>query len=165
VLRQLHLLTFILFASFSSVLSADNWRTETISPIAEKNMQEQWDSIDELISRHFGRKLNGNKLNDIPVMQRLLDENIVRAKDVRLLQAMGVILGRLLRSENGLNWVVYIDRYGRSRALQVPGFDKEFIFPVTQISRKAEVGIKVDILEVYGDLEKSILDIRNKPPF
>ena len=128
-------------------------------------MQEQWDNIDELISRHFGRKLNGSKLNDIPVMQRLLDENIVRAKDVRLLQAMGVILGRLLRSENGLNWVVYIDRYGRSRALQVPGFDKEFIFPVTQISRKAEVGIKVDILEVYGDLEQSIIDIRNKPPF
>ena len=128
-------------------------------------MQKQWDSVDALVRRHFGRQLNGSKRNDIAVMQRLLDEKIVRAEDVPLLQAMGIVLGRLLKSEKGLTWIIYLDRYGRSRALQVPGFNKEFIFPVTQISRKAEVGIKVDISQVYRDLEQTIVDIRNKPPF
>ena len=65
----------------------------------------------------------------------------------------------------GLLWVIYQDKYGRSRSLQVPGFDKDFIFPVTQVSRKAEVGIKVDVREIYKELQQAVIDIRNKPPF
>ena len=96
---------------------------------------------------------------------RLLDEKIVGREQVRELQAMGLILGEILKSEKGLSWIIYFDKYGRSRSLQVPGFDKEFIFPATQVSRKAEVGIKVQVREVYQRLEQAVVDIRNKPPF
>ncbi len=155
----------ILLLLGSGLASAQQWRTEEVSPITLKSMEAQRQSIDDLVRRHFGRQLNGQKDSDIALMQRLLDENIVTSSDVRELQAMGLILGQILKSQRGLSWIIYIDQYGRSKALQVRGFEKEFIFPVTQISRKAEVGIRVNVAEVYQELEKTITDIRNKPPF
>jgi hypothetical protein len=140
-------------------------RTEPVSPIDRKFMEDQRYSIDDLARRNFGGQLNGKKNNDFAVMQRLLDENIVTADQKTKLQAMGLILGNLLKSEYGLNWIVYFDKYGRSRSLQVPGYDRDFIFPVTQVSRKAEVGIRVNIAEVYEELEQSIVNIRNRPLF
>ncbi len=142
---------------------AQEWRTESLSLIDRTFMQDQRDLIDDLARRNFGGQINGNLNNDIAVMQRLLDEKIVRSDQVGELQAMGLILGDLLKSQKGLNWIVYIDRYGRSRSLQVPGFNKDFIFPITQVSRKAEVGIQVRITDVYQELEQSLVNIRNKP--
>ena len=144
-------------------LQAEFWRAEPVSPIDQQYIEGQIDSIDDLANRHFGRHLSGKKSNDIPIMQRLLDEKVVGPEDVRQLQAMGILLGELLRSERGLQWVIYVDKYGRSRSLKVPGFNKDFIFPATQISRKAEVGVKVNVREVYGRLEQAIEDIRTKP--
>jgi hypothetical protein len=150
---------------FSPILMAQEWRTEPLSEIDRNYMSKQHESIDDLARRNFGRQLNGDKYNDFAVMQRLLDEGLVKPSQVKELQAMGIILGELLKSEYNLNWVVYIDRYGRSRSLQVPGINKEFIFPATQLSRKAEVGIKVQVADVYKVLEQAVVDIRNKPPF
>ncbi|WP_235015537.1 DUF3806 domain-containing protein [Oceanicoccus sp. KOV_DT_Chl] len=149
----------------AQVLNPEAWRSEPLTYNDQVYMQRQHDSIDALARRHFGRQLNGKKDNDFAVMQRLLDENIVGAEQVTELQAMGIILGQLLKAEKGLIWVIYTDKYGRSRALQVPGIDKEFIFPATQISRKAEVGIRVDVRQVYATLLQAVTDIRNKPPF
>lgn len=170
-------LMLVFFAVFSLALSIspaqaqssqslfEEWRTEPLSPIDKQYMRDQHERIDELARRHFGRQLNGTQANDFQVLQRLLDEGIVGPQQTSELQAMGFILGERLKSAYGLNWVVYFDKYGRSRSLQVPGKSKEFIFPVTQVSRKAEVGIRVDIAKVYAELEQAVTAIRNKPLF
>ena len=163
--RPASVLIVFLLLLCSNPTHAEPWRTEPISPIVKNSMEAQRQSIDDLVRRHFGRQLNGQKDNDIALIQRLLDENIVTSKDVRQLQSMGLILGQILKSQRGLSWIIYIDKYGRSKALQLTGFEKEFIFPVTQISRKAEVGIRVNVAKVYQELEQAVIDIRNKPPF
>ncbi len=165
--RAVLFIRFMLLAMLSLPLlsQAEEWTTEPLSAIDQQYMDKQRDAIDALARRHFGRQLNGDKDNDLSVLQRLLDDGVVKSAQVEELQAMGVVLGQLLKTYKGLNWVVYNDRYGRSRSLQVPGFDKDFIFPVTQISRKAEVGIKVDVRAVYEELERAVTAIRNKPPF
>lgn len=159
------LLAIFLILSFPLSSLADKWRTQPLSSIDKQYMADQIASIDDLARRNFGRYITGQKDNDMAVMQRLLDDAIVTSSDVSYLQAMGLILGSLLASERGLHWIVYIDAVGRSRALQVTGFDKDFIFPTTQISRKVEVGSKVNVAQVYKILEQSITDIRKKPPF
>lgn len=159
------LFAIFLILSFPLSSMAEQWRTQPLSSIDKQYMADQRASIDDLARRNFGRYITGQKDNDIAVMQRLLDDAIVTSADVKLLQAMGIILGSLLAEERNLNWIVYIDAVGRSRALQVTGFDREFIFPTTQISRKVEVGSKVNVAEVYDILERSISDIRKKPPF
>ena len=149
----------------SSFVCAQEWHVEPLSAIDRQYMDAQHEAIDDLARRHFGGQLNGQKNHDLAVLQRLLDDGIVGAEQVPLLQGMGLVLGELLKSEKGLLWVAYTDKYGRSRSLQVPGFEQDFIFPTTQISRLAEVGIKVDVRAVYRELEQAVVDIRNKPPF
>lgn len=149
----------------SAMALSQEWRSEPLSAIDRQYMVDQREAVDALARRHFGRQLNGEKLNDLAVLQRLLDDGIVGQEDVRTLQAMGIVLGELLKREYGLNWVVYYDKYGRSRSLQVPGFAEDFIFPVTQISRLAEVGASVDVNKIYRELEQAIVAIKNKPPF
>jgi hypothetical protein len=159
------LIAIFLILSFPLSSIAAKWRTQPLSSIDKQYMADQIASIDDLARRNFGRYITGQKDNDIAVIQRLLDDAVVKPSDVKPLQAMGIILGSLLASERGLKWIVYIDAVGRSRALQVTGFDKDFIFPTTQISRKVEVGNKVNVEEIYRILEQSITDIRKKPPF
>ena len=156
------ILVMISLWSMSSL--SQEWRSEPLSPIDRQYIDKQFESIDSLARSKLGRQLNGQKNNDLQVLQLLLDRNIIPKDQVAKLQAMGIVLGRLLKEQNGLNWVIYIDKVGRSRALQVLGI-KEFIFPATQISRLAEVGLKVDVSKVYAELEQAVLDIRNKPKF
>lgn len=141
------------------------WRSEPLSAIDRQYMAGQREALNDLAQRHFGRQLNGDPRNDLPILQRLLDDGVVGQQQVAMLQAMGIVLGDLLKSQHGLQWMVYYDNLGRSKSLQVPGFDKDFIFPVTQISRRAEVGLNVDVAAVYKELEQAIEAIRRKPPF
>ena len=166
VVRTHFLLRGVLLLALAFVPSgyAQEWRSEPLSAIDRQYMVDQHEVIDDLARRHFGRQLNGQPDNDIAILQRLLDDGIVGKQQVSELQAMGLVLGELLKAQKGLNWVVYYDKYGRSRSLQVPGIDREFIFPITQISRLAEVGIRVDVRKVYAKLEQAVIDIRNKPP-
>lgn len=155
----------VLLVCFSCSLNAQEWRTEPLSEIDRQYMADQHEAINALARSHFGRQLNGTKANDLPILQRLLDDGVVGRDQVALLQGMGMVLGELLRQEHGLTWVVYRDAVGRSRSLQVPGYNKDFIFPVTRISRLVTVGADVDVAFIYRELEQSIDDIRNKPPF
>ncbi len=157
------LVVVVVCTIMSSLLAAQEFRTEPLSPTDRLYIENQIASIDDIASRSFGRHLSGQKDNDIAIMQRLLDEKIVKPADVRMLQGMGILLGSLLKAEKGLNWIAYTDKYGRSRSLQVPGFTRDYIFPATQISRKAEVGLQVDVSEVYQELEQAIIAIRNRP--
>lgn len=141
---------------------AQQWRTEPSSPLDQQYRQSQIDRIAELARLKMGTPLNGKLKNDLQVLQRLLDQRWVRSQQVEQLQAMGIVLGELLRKQYGLQWVTYIDKLGRSRALQIPGTN-EFIFPVTQISRRAEVGIEVDVSAVYQELVDAVENIRNRP--
>lgn len=163
--RLLATAVLVLLAGLSCSLNAQEWRTEPLSEIDRQYMADRHEAISALARSHFGRQLNGKKSNDLPILQRLLDDGVVGRDQVALLQGMGMVLGDLLKREYGLTWVVYRDSVGRSRSLQVPGFDKDFIFPVTRISRLVTAGADVDVAAIYRELEQSIDDIRNKPPF
>ena len=153
-------LIFCLSLGSNSAL-AQQWRKEDLSAIDKTYMQKQRDAINDLAQRSFGRSLNGQKANDFAIMQRLLDEQVVKPSQTRLLQAMGVILGDVLKAEEGLNWTVYIDKYGRSKALNIPG-QRDVVFPITMISRRYEVGAKVSIEEVYQKAVTSVQQIKKQ---
>ncbi len=122
-----------------------------ISPLGEgdiRYLERQRASIDELTRRHFGNPVRGSKTEDLESLQRLLDKRIINPKNERALQAMGVVFGDLLAQELDMDWIVYEDKVGRSRALQ--GEDPNItLFPVTMISRRVSVGIQVDIQKLY----------------
>ena len=124
-------------------------RSYSLSAIDRGFMEEQRESIDALARTHLGRQIHGDKENDLTVLQQLLDQRLVKPDQVLLLQAMGVVMGDLLSKELKMPWVVYEDKLGRSRALRL-GLSDHYLFPITMISRRAEVGADVDVRAIYA---------------
>lgn len=140
---------------------SQQWLTEPLTRNDKVYMAEQRERVDDLLRRHFGSQLSGQRASDIRQMQRLLDDKIVSSEDSVILQAMGVVLGELIKSEQGLSWIIYIDNYGRSRALKIPG-QRDVLFPNTMISRRVEAGAEVRIEDIYNKAIEQLNKIRQQ---
>lgn len=139
-------------------------RVSALTTIDRDFMAEQRRRINDLASFNFGRQLRGDKANDLDILQLLLDRRLVHAEQTLELQAMGVVMGDLLAEELGMHWVVYEDRLGRSRALQL-GRSEHYLFPITMISRRAEVGAEVNVRAIYDRAVALIEPYRVPLPF
>jgi hypothetical protein len=111
-------------------------------------MAQQRARIDELARFNLGQQLRGEKATDLNILQTLLDRGLVGPDQSLELQAMGVVMGDLLAAELDMDWVIYEDRYGRSRALKLSN-SENYLFPITMISRRAEVGATVQVAQIY----------------
>src|SRR6056297_2669809 len=142
----------------------DQLRISELTPLDRQYMQRQRDTIESLARRHTGSGFDGTPTNDIPQLQRLLDERRVRPDQTAELQAMGILLGDLLAEELDMHWVVYEDPLGRSRALRYRDTDN-YPFAVTMISRRRAVGNDRPVQEIYDKAVDLIEPIREKLPF
>ena len=111
---------------------------ESLTAIDRQFMADQRMRVERLANR-LGRGLTGVADRDLDTLQRILDGRLVPAEDTLTLQAMGVVYGDLLGDRLDMDWVVYRDNKGRSRALQYRQMDV-YLFPVTMISRRQEGG-------------------------
>lgn len=120
----------------------------------ENELARKEQSVERLGQRHFGQSLR-HDTSDLVLLQRIADDKLIKQNDVEMLQALGIVLGNTLQEELGLEWKVYNDEMGRSRAICVP--DTEYcLFPLTMLSRRLEVGLPVDVHNVYDDAVKAI---------
>jgi hypothetical protein len=159
------LLAIPLLVAFGSATAApEEPGIGELSYLDRQWMAAQRDLLEDLARRHFGRGFNGHPDNDLPLLQLLLDRRLVREDQTRELQAMGVILGDLLAAELDLDWVVYRDDLGRSRALR-DGESDNYLFPVTMISRRREAGNRKPVAEIYAGARAIIIDSRPAMPF
>lgn len=139
-------------------------RVGELSALDRQYMAQQRDSLQALATAQLGRQFTGGKTNDLEVLQLLLDRRLVGAHQTRELQAMGVILGDLLAAELDMHWVIYEDQLGRSRALRYRDSD-EYLFPVTMISRRREVGNLTPVAEIYQKAHDIIAPLKPALPF
>ncbi len=135
-----------------------------LTNIDRRFMQGQRDRIDSLARTHFGQQINGDKANDLSILQKLLDRQLVRADQTLELQAMGVVLGDLLAAELGMRWIIYQDKLGRSRALHMPATEY-YLFPVTMISRRVEADAEVNTNAVYDKAYRLTYPHKTRLPF
>lgn len=125
-------------------------RIDPLSAIDIQFMDNQRADI-ERRANAIGRTLTGAPPRDLDTLQRLIDARGIATDDALTLQAMGVVFGDLLASELDMDWVVYLDRAGRSRALRYRD-DDTFLFPVTMIERRYSAGAPVDLTELFNRL-------------
>ena len=131
-LRVILPLIFLWSGTVGAQVSDLQVRVAPLSAIDQQFMSDQRDRIEALANR-IGRNLTGTEERDIETLQRIIDERLIASGDTVTLQAMGVILGDLLAQRLRMDWVVYSDTKGRSRALHYEGTDV-FLFPVTMLS-------------------------------
>lgn len=160
--RPAVILVFLLLALS---MAAPGWAREPprigeLTMLDQQFMERQRGRIEELSSRHLGRGFQGSSDNDLNLLQRLLDQRLVRNDQKTELQAMGVILGDLLARELGMHWVLYEDDIGRSRALRYRDTDL-YLFPMTMISRRREAGDLTPVADIYN---RAVQEIRRELP-
>lgn len=124
-------------------------RVEPLSKLDLTYMQQQRELIRDIAGQELGRYFNGNLDNDLALLQELLDRRVVKGSQTRELQAMGLIMGDHLKKELGLNWVIYVDKVGRTRALRYREGD-HYLFPMTMIARRREVGNEEPVIAIYA---------------
>ncbi len=122
---------------------------ESLTAIDRQFMADQRMRVERLANR-LGRGLTGVADRDLDTLQRILDDRLVPAEDTLTLQAMGVVFGDLLGDHLDMDWVVYRDHKGRSRALRYRQMDV-YLFPVTMISRRQEMGSERRLKPLFDD--------------
>lgn len=127
-------------------------------------MAQQRQILQNLAAGNLGRQFSGDKDRDLALLQTLLDKRLVRPEQVRESQAMGVILGDLLASDLGMQWVIYEDDAGRSRALRYQE-SENYLFPITMISRRREAGNQTPVTDIYQKAYDIIDESRPALPF
>lgn len=117
-------------------------------------MRQQTDSIDELAARQLGRRLQQTR-SDLSLLQTILDRQLVKPDDDAGLQAMGIALGNVLAAQHDLDWVIYLNEKGRSRALSI-GPEQQCLFPSTMISRRVKAGAEVNLQALYDKAGRTV---------
>ena len=122
---------------------------EPLTVVDRQFMADQRMRVEQLVNR-LGRGLTGVADRDLDTLQRIVDERMVPGEDTLTLQAMGVVFGDLLGERLDMDWVVYRDNKGRSRALRYRQMDV-YLFPVTMISRRQEGGSGRRLKPLFDD--------------
>ena len=132
---------------------------EPLTAIDRQFMAEQRMRVEQLANR-LGRGLTGVADRDLDTLQRILNEKMVPAEDKLTLQAMGVVFGDLLGDRLDMDWAIYRDSKGRSRALRYRQMDV-YLFPVTMIARRQEGGSERRLKPLFDD---TVRDTRLRLP-
>jgi hypothetical protein len=148
----------------AAVAAQSNARIGELSDLDRQYMAQQRALLQDLATMKLGRQFNGNPDNDLPLLQQLLDRRLVRPDQTRELQAMGVVMGDLLAASLDMHWVIYEDAQGRSRALRYRESD-EYLFPITMISRRREVGNETPVATIYQKAYDIIAPLKPPLPF
>ncbi|WP_235425643.1 DUF3806 domain-containing protein [Cellvibrio mixtus] len=124
---------------------------EELDWIDKKHMDEAEQKINALFQAKLGTGIR-HDLTDLNSLQRIFDSKLVKTDDYKTLQAMGIVLGNVMQADfpNALEWKVYSDDLGRSRALCVKN-TANCLFPVTMLERRVEAGIHPDVKKIYSD--------------
>lgn len=128
-------------------------------------LQSQQKLAKDMVYDSLLTRLSGDKERDLLLLQQLIDRKTLRPEQRRELQALGSVLGKILKKEFRLEWVVYVDELGRSRGLQIDN-TRQVIFPLTMISRRLEADARVDVQRIYDKASDIVRYTRaNRPLF
>ncbi len=128
-------------------------------------MDKQLSKINDLTQTKLGSPLRKN-YSDLDTLQRLVDKSLVDPKDADTQQAMGIAMGEVFLADfpHTLEWKIYRDNLGRSRALCAKG-TQQCLFPVTMLSRRMEVGSKPNVRKIYNDAVNMMAEFLPKMPY
>ena len=127
-----------------------------MTPSDERRLEGQRSWV-ESFSRRYMAPVPRGDLRMLESLQRLLDADAIRAAQTEELQSLGVVLGDVMAKQLGLEWVVYLDRSARSKALRLPG-GRKLYFPVTMIAKRVEMGVPFTVRALYESIAAEVAE-------
>ena len=126
---------------------------------------EQEAVVATLLHSHYGEgtSLRHSK-DDLPLLQRMIDDRVLRRDQTYELQSMGIVLGNVFVNEMPLQWVTVDDEHGRDPALQYPN-TTVIVFPLTMISKRVEDGRSVHVAQIFEAVRKQVEKLKDNPEY
>ena len=128
----------------------------------KKSLDNSWKYVNNLIIEMYSGERLTNTENDLYLIQKIINENIIAITETWELQALGVIIGYVLtNSNNTLNWSIVEDEYGVDPTVRYK--DSTLIFNVlTMVSKRIEDGEHIDVKSLYDFILSKVNELKDE---
>jgi hypothetical protein len=138
---------------------------EDMEWVDKSRLEKEIISISEFAKSKMGAVFYGD-LRDLDTIQQLIDRGFVKNDDAETQAALGLIMARVFLADFPLTleWKIYRDHLGRSRALCSKG-TRECIFPITLLIRRMQVGTHPNVKKIYYETVESMAKFLPSIPY
>ena len=136
-------------------------RFSKLSSEDSKRLNQQRAVVAAAIRRRYGIKTLTRTKEDLPVLQRLLDDNVFEKWQTYELQSVGVAFGDVLASECSLHWVMITDEYGTDPTLRFKNTSLN-VNAMTMISKRVEKGEPADVFRLLHQTQAALSAAKSK---
>jgi hypothetical protein len=144
----------VLFSQSSSHTVPEPKFSELSSENAE-HLEQQRAIIASAAKRRYGTMRLTRTKNDLPILQRLVDENVFKKSQTYELQCLGVALGDVLVSEFPLRWIMVTDEFGTDPTLRFRETTVQ-INALTMIPKRIEKGEPVSVQSLLNNTREQL---------
>jgi len=115
------------------------------------------------LKQRYGTTALTRTNKDLPILQKVLDDNVFSKSQTYELQCLGVVFGDILTSELPLRWEMIQDEFGTDPTLR---FKKTSVNvnALTMISKRVERGEHVDLSWLVKETRKALAEAEKKAP-
>jgi Domain of unknown function (DUF3806) len=141
------LLCFTISCSKPHAPSSSAPKFSELSDSDKARLDQQRAFIATTVKQKYGTAALTKTVADLPVLQRLIDDNVFSKTQTYELQSLGVAFGDVLASELPLRWEMVTDEYGTDPVLRYK--DKLVnANALTMISKRVERGEPVNLVRL-----------------
>lgn len=113
-----------------------------------RSMDKQREFVSDLVKKTLPGKSLIQSASDFAIIQRIVNQKVLRSDQTWELQALGVCFGDALATQNpDLKWVLVTDEYGTDPTLRYKNTSLQ-INALTMISKRVERGEAVNIADM-----------------
>jgi uncharacterized protein DUF3806 len=147
---------------FTSALGqgASGPRFNELSPKDTAQLDRQRALIAAVVKQPYGSSLF-RSTKDLPVLQRLIDDEAFNRSQTYELQNLGVAFGDVLSSALPLHWVMITDEYGTDPTLRYKRTSVN-VNALTMISTRVERGERVNLSELLRITRAQLANLEEK---
>jgi hypothetical protein len=151
-MRSAFILALVLFSIAScskpQVASSSTPEFNELADSDKVRLDQQRALVTATVKQKYGTASLTKTVADLPVLQRLIDDNVFTKTQTYELQSLGVAFGDVLASELPLRWEMLTDEYGTDPVLR--NKDKPVnINALTMISKRVEQGEVVNLARLH----------------
>ena len=141
--------------------TAASYGFSELTPADRERLDQQRAVVADAAREHYGVSGLGGSRADLPVLQRLIDDQVFRPDQTYELQCLGVVFGDVLASELPLHWVIVTDEYGTDPTLRYKDSTVQ-LNALTMISKRVEAGEPVDLSNLLGTTRQQLSQLQTE---
>ena len=154
-LLTMALLSFLFGCSKSGQAGPAKLEFAELLPAESAQLEQQRGVVGSTVKQRYGITALTKTKEDLPVLQRLLDDRVFSKTQTYELQCLGVAFGDVLASELPLRWMMVTDSFGTDPTLRYKDSTIQ-VSSLTMISKRVEEGRGANLSDLMEGVRSSL---------